>query len=149
MTPRNKWIVFVVTVVPIVSILFQFFLGLFGFSPDYILFLLPVILFGPPLAGIVAAILLINVSVLKRIAIAIGTGIGIYAALLAIIVIFHILPPLWILGASANFRLTKHPQEVQQWAVKTLSQYENGTLQISTNAEYWAIGKARLEDSQL
>jgi nitrate reductase NapE component len=149
MTTRNKWIVFVVTVVPILSILSQFFCGLFGLSPDYIIFLLPVILFGPPLAGIVTAILVFNASILKRIVTAIGTGIGIYAAILVIIIIFHILPPLWVLGASANFRLTKHGREVQQWAVKTLDQYENGTLQTNTNTEYWAIGTAKLEDSQI
>ena len=54
-----------------------------------------------------------------------------------------------MMGFAANFRLTKQPAQVQEWATKLLDRYDAGELATTTNVEYWAVGNARIEDKEI
>jgi hypothetical protein len=80
-----------------------------------------------------------------RIVIGIMTTIGIFAS-------FFLFPPeaeTWTLGLATNFRLTKQPEQIQQWAIKVLDQYENGKLTTTTNVEYWVTGRDELSTNEI
>jgi hypothetical protein len=142
---RKKWIIPLVVIVPLIYFFLPFGLGFFGFSQGCILLLAPVMFFGPILAGIVVGLLIKEISLAVRIALSVMTMIGIFAS-------FFLLPPgaaSWTLGLAANFRLTKHPAQIQQWAIETLDKFENGKLMTATNIEYWAVGRDKLATNEI
>lgn len=145
MTPRKKWIVLVIVAVPSSFFILPFTCGFFNLSQGYLFLLAPVLLIGPIFAGSIVAALIQNASQGTRIARGIVTAILIFIS-------FFLFPPgaeTWTLGLAANFRLTKHPAQVQQWAVEILDQYENGKLTTTTNIEYWATGRDKLVKDEI
>jgi hypothetical protein len=65
---------------------------------------------------------------------------------------FFMAPPgavAWTIGFATNFRLTKHPAQIQQWATGVLTRYENGKLATIPKAKYWAVGQERLADAEV
>lgn len=145
MTTRKKCLLcFVLAGVPLAYVLFPFAWGLFNLSPLELSSLAPIIFLSPILAGIVTAVLLQNISKLKRIAIGILATVTLFAT-------FFVLPSGekgWTLGMSQNFKLTRHPAQVQQWAGDILAQYESGKLAV-TNSCFQRVIPARLKDSDM
>jgi hypothetical protein len=145
MTTRSKWILLVLAGVPLLYFLFPFFCGFFALSQGYLILLAPIIFFCPLGAGIIVAKLMYNVSTATRISVGIVTCLALFA-------LFFLVPPgaaTWTLGFAANFRLTKHPVQVQQWATEVLDRYENEKLATKTNAEYWAVGQEKIEAAEI
>jgi hypothetical protein len=142
---RKKWIISAALIVPLVYFFLPFLLGFCGLSQGHILLLAPVMFFGPILAGVVIGLLTKEISLAVRIALSVMTMIGIFAS-------FFLFPPgaaSWTLGLAANFRLTKHPALIQQWAIETLDKFENGKLMTATNVEYWAMGRDKLATNEI
>ena len=109
------------------------------------MFLAPIVLLGWPILAITVAVRLRNVNLVTRIAVGVMTCI----ILIASFFIFPAGAVTWSLGFAANFRLTKHPAQIQQWAIQVLDRYDAGKLSLTTNVEYWAVGKAKLKDSEI
>jgi hypothetical protein len=107
--------------------------------------LAPVVLFGPIAAAFVVAIRLRGVNKLSRV----GIGVLIWVATIALFFVFPAGAKAWTLGFAANFRLTKHPEQIQEWAVGLLDRYEAGQATTSTNAPYWAAGREKLDDAEI
>jgi hypothetical protein len=143
---RKKWIIPAVVIVPLAYFFLPFVLGFFGLSQGYILLLAPVMFLGPIFAGgVVIGLLTREIALAVRIAVGIMTMVGIFAS-------FFLLPPgaaSWTLGLAANFRLTKHPAQIQQWVIETLDKLENGKLATTTNVEYWAVGHPKLATNEI
>jgi hypothetical protein len=142
---RKKWIIFIVAAVPATYFIFPFACGFFNLSQGFLMLLAPVLLLGPLAAGIMVAVLIRDVSVIVKIAIGVGTWVALVAS-------FFLFPPgavSWTHGLATNYRLTKHPAQIQQWAIRVLDQYEKGTLATTTNIEYWATGRDKLEEAEI
>ena len=105
----------------------------------------PVVLFGPLVATGIAACLLKNVSIWTWAVVCLG----LYVVVVAVFFSAPAGAAAWTMGFAANFRLTKRPAQVQEWATKVLDRYDAGELATSTNAEYWAVGKAKIEDKEI
>jgi hypothetical protein len=143
MTRRSRQIILFTTagLVPISLFLFPFLCGFYNLSQGYLMLLVPISLFGTAFVGIAVGASVPRINKLSRI------GVGIFAWILTI-AFFFVLPPAaktWTLGFSTNFKMTKHPKEVQQWASGILDRYEAGQLNTVTNAPYWAVGKEKLD----
>jgi hypothetical protein len=140
MTTRKKWIVLFIVAVPLSFFILPFACGFCNLSQGLLIFLAPVLLLGPLCAGSIVAALIQNASRATRMVSGIATAFVIFIS-------FFLFPPgaaTWTLGLAANFRLTKHPAQIQQWAIEVLDQYENGKLTTTTNVEYWAAGRDKL-----
>lgn len=145
MTAKTKWIVFVVVAPCLAYFIFPFTCGFYNLSQGYLMFLAPIVLLGWPIAGIVVAVRLRHVPMVTRIVVGVMTS-------LILIGSFFLFPAgavTWTRGFAINFRLTKHPAQIQQWATGVLDRYENGKLATTTNVEYWAMGKDKLEDAEI
>jgi hypothetical protein len=142
---RKQWPLVFVVALPLSFFLFPFFCGFCNLSQANIFYLLPVWLFGSPCAGIIVATRMRNTFWAIRIASGLVVTVVIFAS-------FFIFPPAaktWTLGLAANFRLTKHPAQIQQWATQVLNQYEEGKLTTTTNAPYWATGKDVIRNNEI
>jgi hypothetical protein len=142
---RKKWIVAAVVTVPLAYFILPFFLGFCNLSQGYLLLLAPVLFLGPICAGVIATVFTKDIPLAVRIVIGIMTTIGIFAS-------FFLFPPgaeTWTLGLATNFRLTKHPAQIQQWATGVLDQYENGKLTTTTNIEYWVTGRDKIVKDEI
>ena len=142
---RLAGILLIVVAVPLADFLVPFACGFFDLAPGFSLVLLPVILLGPPGAGVLVAALLRNVSWFARITVGVLTCVVLF-------VLVWVSPPsatAWRLGFATNFQLTKQPVEMQQWAVGVLDRYEKGELETTTNVERWAVGPRKLYDDEI
>jgi hypothetical protein len=143
---KNKLIVFFT----VAGVLLSYFLVpfFFGFcNAPYGASFFPLALcwfLEPPIAGFITA-RCFKASTLMKYAIGTVTAIALYFAF------FLLLPGATsqTMGLSANFILTKHPEQIQQWAIQVLDRYDAGKLGLTTNVEYWAVGKAKLEDTEI
>lgn len=150
MPRREKFILFFVLIgVPLSFVTFPFFGGFCNWSQGCIMLLVPWILLGPALSGTTAATSIPNISRWKKGLIGVGTAIGTFILSLGLFFGFGAGARIWTFGFSTNFILTKHPDQIQQWATKVLDEYESGTLETNTNVEYWAVGRAKLKDSEI
>jgi hypothetical protein len=144
-TAGIKWIVFVVVAACLAYFVFPFTLGFCNLTQGYLMLLAPLVLLGWPVASIVVAVCMRNASVIKRISVGFVTFLTLFAS-------FFIFPAgakTWTLGFATHFRLTKRPAQIQQWANGVLDRYENGTLLTTTNIEYWAAGRDKIEQSEI
>lgn len=147
MTPRKNAFVLVgvASLVPASCFVFPFICGFLNLSQVSLMLLVPIVLFGSILSAVIVAWRIHGVGKLSRI----GIGLMAWVAIVAFTVVAFLMFPagakIWTLGFAANFRLTKHPREIQQWASEVLDRYEAGRLNTATNAPYWAIGKQKLE----
>ncbi|MGO8837596.1 MAG: hypothetical protein ACLQAH_16485 [Limisphaerales bacterium] len=145
MTVRKICIVSIIVAVPLAAFTFPFVCGFLDLNDGFLFLLFPILLLGPPVAGIMVVVLMRNVSWLPRIMAGIMTCAVLFGSL-------FVNPPWAIsrtLGFAENFRLTKHPARIQRWAIGVLDRYEKGTLATTTNAEYWAVGREKLYDDEI
>jgi len=129
---------------PLAYFVCPFLCGFFN-SQGLMMLLMPVILIVPLATGLAIGVWTPRLGNASRF------GLGVLACILSF-ALFFIFPAgakSWTLGSSTNFQLTKHPSQVQQWAVGVLERYEAGKLNTSTNAPYWALGKAELDTSEV
>jgi hypothetical protein len=141
----KKYIIFIVVATSLAYFIFPFAYGFCNLSQGYLMLLAPVMLLGWPVAGIVVGTRMRNVSSITRFSVALMT-------ILALFALFFLFPAgakTWTLGFSANFRLTKNPAQIQQWANGVLDRYENGGLVTTTNIEYWVTGRDKLADAEI
>ena len=143
MTARNKWIVVLLVGVPLSYVVFPFTCGLLALSSNYLIFLAPLLLLGPLVAAVIVVRLVRSGGAKATL------GFLTYVILFAVFFIFPPAAATWTLGFVANFRLTKHPAQIQQWATGVLDQYDKGKLATATNAEYWAVGRETLKDVEI
>jgi hypothetical protein len=141
----KKWVIFVVVAASLAYFIFPFAYGFCNLSQGYLMLLAPVMMLGWPVASIVVAVRMRNSSVIKRITVGFMT----FFALFASFFLFPAGAKTWALGFSSNFRLTKHPAQIQQWAIGVLDHYESGKLATTTNVEYWAAGLDKIEQSEI
>jgi len=134
---QKKWPLLFVLALPLSFFFFPFFCGFCNLSQANIFYLLPVWIFGSPCAGIIVATRMGNTFWAIRIA----SGLVVMVLMFALFFIFPPAAKTWTLGLAANFRLTKHPAQIQQWASQVLDQYDDGELTTTTNGPYWAAGK--------
>jgi hypothetical protein len=142
---RKVFSAVVLASVPLCCFLYPFACGFLNLSQAYIIFLLPVMLFGPLVATGLVALLIRTGPRWRHMAICLG----LYASVVAM---FFIGPPgaaAWTIGFGYNFRLTKSPVRVQQWATEVLARYEKGKLETKPKAEYWATGKEPLSEREI
>lgn len=125
---------------------FFFILGFCNLSDAYFLLFIAIIFLSWPIVGIIVAVRMRGASILKRM----SAGFLAFIALWAGVVL---LPAVgvspWLIGVSSNFRLTKHPAQLQQWAVTVINRYESGKMATTTNVEYWAAGGDKIEPSEI
>jgi len=136
-TNPKRWPLLVVVALPLSFFIFPFFCGFCNLSQANIFYLLPIWLFGSPCAGIIVARRIRNTFWAIRVV----SGLVVMVLMFASFLIFPPAAKTWTLGLAANFQLTKHPAQIQQWATEVLDRYENGKLTTTTNAPYWAAGK--------
>jgi hypothetical protein len=125
--------------------LFPFLCGFFNFSQANLMLLVPLLLFGPVVTGI--AITKLASSPNK--ASPIGIGVFAWFVTVALFFVFPAGAKTWTMGFSSNLQLTKNPKRLQEWAVSILDRYEARQLSTATNAPYWAVGKAKLNPSEV
>jgi hypothetical protein len=131
--------------VPAFCFLFPFACGFFNLPQVYIMLLLPLMVFGPPMATGVAAFL--SRSSPRRTYVWIC--LGLYAAVFAVFFVGPAGAAKWTVGFAYNVRLTKNPARIQDWATHVLARYEAGKLDVKPKAEYWAAGKESLSDKEI
>lgn len=148
-TIRNKrlLICIIITITPWYLVV-PFACGFCGCSQTY--GWIPLCLAGPPVAGVIAAFT-VNTSALKTIAVGFGVAIGATVVLFASLWAFAGIDGVYTFGIGANFKLTKHPDRIQQWATQAIEQYEDGHLAVTTNmlSGEDCILRSRLEDSDV
>jgi len=140
MNVRKILSIAVLALTPIVCFVFPFACGFLGLPQGLDLLVLPIMLFGPILATFVFARI-------RR------TPLGVNAAVCAvlytaIVAAFFAGAPgaaAWTIGFAYNVRLTKHPKEIQKWAMEALAKYEKGQLKTGSKAEDWAFGQTLAE----
>lgn len=126
------------------GLLSPFIMGLMSIPQGYMILLTPIVLLTPILACIGVAMLLKGRTKIARVSLSI-------VALLIPVGFLFVFPgaALWTLGFAANFRLTKHPAEIQTWAIDQIQAYHHGILNIDTNSEYWAVGREKICESSI
>jgi len=145
MTVRNKLIVVLLVSVPLAYFLFPFTCGLLALPSASVILLASIVLFGPLVAGVIVAKSVQGISTAAKFLVGLATCVVLFGS-------FFIVPPgatTWTLGFAANFRLTKHPAQIQKWASDVLDRYDNGKLATTTNAEYWAVGAEKLDGAEI
>ena len=135
----------VASLTPLSYFFFPFLCGFFNLPQDYVMLLAPVFLVGPVVTAIAIAALPASLNAVPRI----GVGAIAWIATVALIFMFPAGAKTWTIGFSTRFQFTKHPTQIQQWAVSVLDRYERGQLSTSTNAPYWAVGKEELDASEV
>ncbi len=133
------------SVTPLSYFLFPFLCGFFNLSQGYLMLLAPVLLFGSAITAIAVAALANSLNKGSRV----GLGVIAWMVTAALFFAFPAGAKTWTMGFSTNLRLTKNPKQLQQWAVSILERYEAGQLSTSTNAPYWAVGKEKLNASEV
>lgn len=142
---RKSLSVILLLLVPTCCFLYPYACGFLNLSQSSIMLLLPMMLFGPPLmTGIVAGLL--KAGSWQR---NLGICVGLYVAVVAVIFAGPAGAVKWTIGFAYNFRLTKSPVRVQQWAAEVLARYEKGKLETNPEAEYWATGKEPLSEREI
>lgn len=131
--------------VPVCCLVFPFACGFFTFPQASVMFVFPVVLFGPLVAAGTAAASVKKGSIWMWAVVCLG----LYGVVVADFLLAPAPAAAWTMGFAANFRLTKRPAEVQEWATKVLDRYDVGGLATTTNVEYWAVGKAKIEDKEI
>lgn len=135
----------IASLTPLSYFLLPFFCGFCNLSQGYLMFLVPIALCGSAVTGIAMASLFRHAGMLSRV------GVGVLSSIITV-ALFFLFPAgakTWTLGFCSNFQISKHPRDVQKWAVNILERYDAGRLSTSTNAPYWAIGKATLDSSEV
>ncbi len=135
----------VASLVPISYFLFPFLCGFCNLSQGYLIFLAPIFLFGSAISGIAVGASVPRISTLSRV----GVGVLVWIITIALFFVFPAGAKTWTIGFSTNVQMTKHPREVQQWAVGVLDRYEAGRLSAITNAPYWAVARNELDSSEV
>lgn len=142
---RQLALITVVSLVPLSYFFFPFLCGFCNLSQGYLIFLAPIMLCVPVATGMVVGALIPGSNKPARV----GIGVLVWILGVALIFVFPAGAKTWTIGFSTHFQLTKHPTQVQQWAVGVLERYEAGKLSTSTNAPYWAAGKDELDASEI
>jgi hypothetical protein len=142
---RKMLSVILLLLVPACCFLYPYACGFLNLSQGYIMFLLPMMLFGPPLVtGIVASFL--KAGSWQR---HLGICVGLYVAVVAVFFAGPAGAVKWTIGFAYNLRLTKNPVRIQQWATEVLARYDSGKLATKPKAEYWATGKGPLAEKEI
>jgi hypothetical protein len=146
LTKRKIILFFIVAAVISNNIAVPFACGFWNSDEDFAYPWIGLCLLGPPVAGVAAA-LLFNVSAFNRVLIGIGAAFVIYG----FIFVFPSGADGYTLGLVENFNLIKNPDQVQRWAGVVLDEFENGTLEVTTNAdaEDFIGGKAKLKEKDI
>jgi hypothetical protein len=143
---RTRWIFSLALMAFVAYFIFPFTVGFYNLNEGYFLLLITVMFLGWPIVGIIVAVRMHGASILKRLSAGFLTFVALFAG--AMLLPATGISP-WALGFSLNFRLTKHPAQVQQWAVTAINRYEGGKLATTTNVEYWAAGGDKIEPSEI
>lgn len=143
--PRKVLLLIIASVTPLSYFLFPFLCGFFNFSKGYLMLLAPVLLVGSVVTGISVATLATSLNKVSRISL----GVVAWFVSIAVFFAFPAGAKTWTIGFSSNLRLTKNPKQLQEWAVSILDRYEAGQLSTTTNAPYWAVGKEKLNASEV
>jgi hypothetical protein len=147
MTRCNRQFILVAaaSLVPLSYFLFPFLCGFWNLSQGCLMLLAPLLLFGPLAAAIAVGILVPGISKASRFSV----GFTVWIVTVALFFVSPAGAKSWTLGFATNFWLTKHPRQVQAWAVGILDRYEAGQLTTTTNAPYWAVGRVKLDSSEV
>jgi hypothetical protein len=145
--PRQVKLITLASITPLSFFLFPFLCGFFNLSLASLMLLGPILLVGPIITAIAVVAMTAPPSKGSRV----GVGVVAWFVTVALFFVFPAGAITWTLGFSTSFQLTKHPTQVQQWAVSVLKRYEEGQLNTSTNtrAHYWAVGKEELDASEV
>jgi hypothetical protein len=142
---RQVILLIVASITPLSYFLLPFLCGFFDLSQDCLMLLVPVFIFGPVVTAIAVAAAATPYNKISRISMGVAAGIVTFW----LFFMFPAAAKTWTIGFSTNFQLTKHPAQIQQWAVGVLDRYEAGQLHTSTNAPYWAVGREQLDTSEV
>ena len=142
---RKKLSVVLVFLVPVCFFLYPFACGFLNLSQGYLMFLFPMMLFGPPLVTGIVAGLLKGGSWQRHL----GICVGLYAAVMMVLFAGPAGAVSWTIGFGYNLRLTKDPVRIQRWATEVLARYDSGKLATKPKVPYWATGAEPLAENEI
>ena len=137
--------IILILAVLVMHFVIPFTYGFLGLPVHFFFLYILIMLLASLIAGIIVIALLGKISWLARIAI----GLTVWAVLFGLLLGSPYPIDFSFSGFKANFLLTKHPDQIQEWAVGVLEAYEKGTLETFTNAEDWVVAPQKLYDQDI